>query len=82
MHEVTKRKEKESQGDEAAMVTCKAKGGSTNIRHEPRACFKSSKQGHIARNCWNGDKDVANNAKVYDCAFVVTNGGSSSNMNK
>ena len=82
MHEVTKRKEKEPQGDEAAMVTCQAKGGRTNTRHDPRVCFKCGQQGHIARNCWSGGKDVANNAKVDDCAFVVTNGGSSSNMSK
>ena len=82
MHEVTKKKEKEPQGDEAAMVTRQAKGGNTNTRHEPRVCFKCGKQGHIACNCWSGGKDVANNAKVDDCAFVVTNGGSSSNMSK
>ena len=82
MHEVTKRKEKEPQGDEAAMVTRQDKGGSTNTRHEPRVCFNCGKQGHIARNCCSGGKDVANNAKVDDCAFVVTNGGSSSNMSK
>ena len=51
MHEVTKGKEKEPQGDEAAMVTRQAKGSSTNTRHEPRVCFKCGKQGHIDRNC-------------------------------
>ena len=47
MHEVIKRKEKEPQGDEAAMVTRQAKGGSTDTRHEPRVCFKCGKQGHL-----------------------------------
>ena len=64
------------------MVTRQANGGSTNTRHEPRVCFEYGKQGHIARNCWSGGKDVANNAKVDDYAFVVTNGGSSSNICK
>ena len=73
MHEVNKRKEKEPQGDEATMVTCQTKRGSTNKKHEPRMCFKYGKQGHIIGNCWSGGKDVANNAKVDDCAFVVTN---------
>ena len=50
MHEMTKRKEKEPQGDEAAMVTRQAKGGTTNTRHEPRICFKCGKQGHTACN--------------------------------
>ena len=81
-HEVTKRKEKEPQGDEAAMVTRQAKGGNTNTRHVPRVCFKCGKQGHIARNCWSGGKDVGNNAKVDDYAFVVTNEGCNSNMTK
>ena len=78
MHEVTKKNE-ESQGDEVAMVTRQAKGGSTNTRHELRMCFKCDKQGHITRNCWSGGKDVADNAKVNDCTCVLTNRGSSSN---
>ena len=69
MHEVTKRKEKEPQGDEAAMVTRYAKGA--------KGIFQLWQTRPLACNCWSGGKDVANNAKVDDCAVVVTNGGSS-----
>ena len=85
MHEVAKRKEKESQGDDSAMVSRQGKGGNNKNRREERVCFKCGKSGHIARNCWSS-KDVANNTRYDDAhddfAFVVTHGASRSDVSK
>ena len=51
MHEVTKRKEKEPQGEDSAMLSRQGKGGNNKGRREERVCFKCGKPGHIARNC-------------------------------
>ena len=84
MHEVAKRKEKEPQGDDAAMVSRQGKGGSSKKREE-RTCFKCGKSGHIAKNCWS-TKDVANNTRYNDAhddfAFVAAHSVSSSQVSK
>jgi transposase InsO family protein len=66
MHEVTKRKEKENHGDDAALFSKQNKGGSSSTRAESRSCFNCGKVGHLARNCskpkkW--ERDNANQAK-------------------
>ena len=82
MHEVAKRKEKEPQGDDSAMVSRQGKGGSNKNRREERVCFKCGKSGHIERYCWSR-KDVANTTRYDDdFAFVATHGASSSPIGK
>lgn len=87
MHEVAKRKEKEPQGDDAAMLSRQGKGGSNKNYKEERMCFKCGKPGHIARNCWSGKgKDVVNNTRYEsaddDFAFVVMHGASNIKISK
>jgi hypothetical protein len=39
MHEMSKRKEKEPQGDDAAMVSMQGKGGTTSTRKDTKTCY-------------------------------------------
>ena len=66
MHEVTKRKEKGSHGDDAALVSKQHKGGSSSSRGETRLCYNCGKPSHLARNCSKpkkSERDNANQAK-------------------
>ena len=69
MHEMSKRKEKEPQGEEVALVSRQSKGGDPRLRQGVKTCFYCGKPGHIARFCYkakNKEKESANNAKVED----------------
>ena len=69
MHEMSKRKEKEPQGDDAAMVARQSKPVYPPLRQGVRTCFHCGKPGHIARFCYKAkgkEKESANNAKVED----------------
>jgi hypothetical protein len=48
MHEVSKRKEKEPQGDDAAMVSMQGRGGTTSTHKDTKTCYYCGKPGHIA----------------------------------
>ena len=81
MHEMSKRKEKEPQGDDAAMVSKQGKGGNSSSRKESRTCFFCGKTGHIARFCFKAknkekEKESANKAKEEDedYAFATKEG--------
>jgi hypothetical protein len=79
MHEVSKRKEKEPQGDDAAMVSMQGFRGTTSTRKETKTCYYCGKPGHIARFCFkaksNKDKENANQASDdNDYAFVTKDG--------
>ena len=86
MHEMTKRKENEAQGEGSALVSRQGKGG-TKAAKETRTCFKCGKSGHIARFCKGSqgkDKESAHKAsKVEDeeeFAFATHGGGEKANM--
>ena len=69
MHEMSKRKEKEPQGEDVAMVARQSKAGDPRLRQGVKTCFYCGKPGHIARFCYkakNKEKESANNAKVED----------------
>src|ERR1700724_2727756 len=51
MHEMSKRKEKEPQGEEVALVSRQSKGGDPRLRQGVKTCFYCGKPGHIARFC-------------------------------
>ena len=87
IHEVTKRKEKENHGEDAALFSRQNKGGSSSSRGESRLCYNCGKPGHLARNCskpkkWERDnanqekeKENANHAKDEDdYAFASQDG--------
>ena len=78
MHEVSKRKEKEPQGDDAAMLSRQPRTFDNNERRDnaPR-CYNCGKLGHLARNCRSKRKVNANMARSSDdFAFVVRDGAS------
>ena len=78
MHEVSKRKEKEPQGDDAAMLSRQPRTFDNNERRGdgPR-CYNCGKLGHLARNCRLKRKVNANIARSSDdFAFVVRDGAS------
>ena len=65
MHEMSKKKEKEPQGDDAAMVSKQGKGGFSSTRKDSRTCFHCGKTNHIARFCFkakNKEKEKKENA--------------------
>ena len=69
MHEMSKRKKKEPQGDATTMVARQSKPGYHILQQDMRTCFYCGKAGHIARFCYkakNKEKDSANNSKVED----------------
>jgi hypothetical protein len=79
MHEVSKRKEKEPQGDDAAMVSMQGKGGTTSTRKDTKTCYYCGKPGHIAQFCFkaknNKEKENANKAKDDDDYAFATKDG-------
>jgi hypothetical protein len=79
MHEVSKRKEKEPQGDDAAMVSMQGRGGTTSTRKDTKTCYYCGKPGHIARFCFkaknNKEKESANKARDDDDYAFVTKDG-------
>src|SRR5450631_1639278 len=78
MHEVSKRKEKEPQGDDAAMLSHQHRAFDNKERraNTPR-CYNCGKLGHIARNCRSQRKVNANMARASDdFAFVMRDGAS------
>src|ERR1700737_2951057 len=78
MHEVSKRKEKEPQRDDAAMLSRQARTFDNNERRgdAPR-CYNCGKLDHLIRNCRMKRKVNANMARSSDdFAFVVRDGAS------
>ncbi len=70
MHEVSKRREKEPQGDDAVMVSTQGRGGTTSTRKDTKTCYYCGKPGHIARFCFkaknNNNKETENANKAKD----------------
>jgi len=80
MHEVSKRRKRESQGDDAAMVSMQRKGGTTSTRKDTKTCYYCGKPGHIARFCFkaknnNKENENANRAKDDDDYAFATKDG-------
>jgi hypothetical protein len=80
MHEVSKRREKDPQGDDAALVSMQGKGGITSTCKETKRCYYCGKPGHIARFCFkaknnNKEKENANKAKDDDDYAFATKDG-------
>ena len=73
MHEVYKRKKKDSQGNDADMLSCQPRAFNNNEMHiNILRSYSCDKLGHIARNCQNKRKVNANIARLKDdFAFVV-----------
>ena len=68
LHELSRRKENESRGDNVVFYVKQSKGGSSGSTSE-RVCFYCGKKGHIAKYCFkkkNNEKESANNTKVHD----------------
>ena len=87
MHEVTKRKESESQEEGSALVSRHGKGGTTKALKETRTCFKCVKSSHIAKHCRSSqakDKESAHQAskgeEEDEFAFATHGGGEKANM--
>ena len=62
VYEESKRKEKESHGNDLVMVSRQGKGSTSNSKNKPRVCFICGKSSHIARHCWHKKDNVKNNA--------------------
>ncbi len=80
MHEVSKRREKEPQGDDAAMVSTQGKGRTMSTRKDTKTCYYCGKPSHIARFCFkaknnNKEKENANKAKDDDDYAFATKDG-------
>jgi hypothetical protein len=70
MHEVSKRREKEPQGDDATMLSMQGKGGNTSTCKDTKTCYYCGKPGHIAQFCFkaknnNKEKENANMQHAY-----------------
>jgi hypothetical protein len=80
MHEVSKRREKEPQGEDAAMVSTQGRGGTTSTRKDTKTCYYCGKPSHITRFCFkaknnNKEKENANKAKDDDDYAFTTKDG-------
>jgi hypothetical protein len=80
MHEMSKRRENEPQGDDVAMVSMQGKGGTTSTHKDTKTCYYCGKPGHIARFCFkaknnNKEKENANKAKDDDDYAFATKDG-------
>ena len=86
MHEMSKRKEKEPQGEDVAMVLRQNKGDNSFPRQGAKSCFYCGKPGHIARFCYkakNKEQEQTKNAKDDDdYTFVMRNETHSKSMCK
>ena len=84
VHEVSKRKENETQDGGAALLSRYGQGGSSQQRKETRTCFNCGKPGHLARNCRLPKKESANKASVKeveeDFAFAASGEYDNTNM--
>ena len=77
-HEMSKRREKESQGEDATIVLQQSKGDNSFMRQGARLCFYCGKPGHIVRLFYKAKNKECENAKNAkdndDYVFVMRNG--------
>ncbi len=63
-HEVSKRREKEPQGDDVAMVLTQGRGGTTSTCKDTKTCYYCGKPGHIAQFCFKVLETIASEERL------------------